>query len=135
MQIDKIRKHFKKDRYATLTGIELLEASTGSARAKLEISEKHLNSVDTVHGGVIFTLADFVFAVASNSYGTIAMGINANISFYKTITEGTLIAEAKEVSFHKKLASYNIKITNEKNELVADFNGMVYRKEDNIKFE
>lgn len=135
VQTDKIMKHFRKDRYAILTGIELLEASPGCAKAKLEISEKHLNSVDTVHGGAIFTLADFVFAVASNAYGTIAMAINANISFYKTTTEGTLIAEAKEVSFHRKLASYNIKITNEKNELVADFNGIVYRKEDSIKFE
>ncbi len=132
---DKIIKHFKKDRYAALTGIELLEAANGYAKARLKISERHLNSVGTVHGAAIFTLADFVFAVASNSYGTIAMAINANISFYKAITEGILIAEAKEISFHKKLASYNIKITNEANELVADFNGIVYRKEDSIKFE
>ena len=132
---DKMIKYFKKDKYAALTGIELLEVSPGYAKAKLKISEKHLNSMGTVHGGAIFTLADFVFAVASNSYGTIAMAINANISFYKAIIEGTLIAEAKEISFHKKLASYNIKITSERNELIADFNGIVYRKEDNIKFE
>jgi acyl-CoA thioesterase len=133
--MDKIIKHFRKDRYAALTGIELLEASNGYAKAKLKISEKHLNSVGTVHGGAIFTLADFVFAVASNSYGNIAVAINANIYFHKAITGGTLIAEAKEISFHRKLASYNVKITDEENELVADFNGMVYRKEDSIKFE
>ncbi len=133
--IDKAIQYFNKDRYAALTGIELLEVSTGYAKAKLKISEKHLNSAGTVHGGAIFTLADFVFAVASNSYGTIAMAINANIFYHKAITEGALIAEAKEIAFHKKLASYNIKIVNGEGELVADFNGMVYRKEDSIKFE
>ena len=42
-----IEEYFKKDNYAELTGIKLLEISEGRARAMLEINEKHLNSAGT----------------------------------------------------------------------------------------
>jgi acyl-CoA thioesterase len=45
----------------------------------MKINETHLNAVGVVQGGAIFTLADFAFAVASNSRGKIALAINAEI--------------------------------------------------------
>jgi len=131
----KIEAFFQKDKYAELTGIKLLEVSEGRAKAMLEITENHLNSAGTVHGGVIFTLADFAFEVASNSYGTLAVAINAQISFFKAVSAGVLYAEAKEVSLHPKLASYTIDVTNETGELIASFQGMVYRKKDMLNVE
>jgi acyl-CoA thioesterase len=124
-----MEEFLKKDKYAELTGIKLLEVSEGRARAMLEINEKHLNGFGTVHGGAIFTLADFAFGVASNSHGTAAVAINSSISFFKAVSAGILYADAKEISLHYKLASYVIDITNEKNELIASFQGMVYRKQ------
>lgn len=118
----------KHDNFAIHTGIELLEASTGYARAKLDITEAHFNSFGTVHGGVIFTLADFVFAVAANSHGTVAMAINVNISYMKAVTKGTLYAEANEVSLNPKLGTYVVTATDEEGQLVATFQGMAYRK-------
>ncbi len=132
MTREKIFKQFEKDRYARLSGIRLTEVSEGYAQAELEISETQLNSVDTVHGGAIFTLADFVFAVASNSYGTLAMGINSSISFFKAVKRGTLTAEAQELSIHHKLASYAVRVTDQDNDLVAHFTGMVYRKREQL---
>jgi acyl-CoA thioesterase len=46
-----------------------------------------------------------------------------------------LYAEAKEVSFHPKLASYIVEITDEEDELIATFQGMVYRKKDKLEIE
>ena len=126
---------FKKDKYAELTGIKLLEFSEGRAKAMLDITETNLNSAGTVHGGAIYTLADFAFAVAANSHGTAAVAINSSISFFKAVSAGILYAEAKEISFHPKLASYVIDVTNEENELIASFQGMVYRKKDKLKIE
>jgi len=130
-----IEEYFKKDNYAELTGIKLLEISEGRARAMLEINEKHLNSAGTVQGGAIFTLADFAFAAASNSHGTVAIAINSSISFFKAVSAGILYADAREISFHPKLASYVIDVTNEENELIATFQGMVYRKRDKLPIE
>ncbi|MGV8075566.1 MAG: PaaI family thioesterase [Syntrophobacteraceae bacterium] len=128
-------KFFKKDRFAQLLGIELLEASEGSARAKMEIKEIHLNAMNIVHGAAIFALADLVFEMASNSYGNVAMAINADISFLKAVSEGTLYADATEISKNDKLASYSMRITDEKDDVIAIFNGMVYRKQDMISYE
>jgi acyl-CoA thioesterase len=127
-----IKEFLRNDRFAALLGIELLEASEGNAKAKLEIKEEHLNTIDIAHGGAIFSLADFTFAAASNSHGNIAVAINANISFVKAAGKGTLIAKAVEVSKNHKLATYNINITNSRDELVASFQGMVYRKKESF---
>ena len=133
--MQKIEAFFQKDKFAELTGIKLLDVSEGRAKAMLEITDNHLNSAGTVHGGVIFTLADFAFEVASNSYGTLAVAINAQISFFKAVSAGVLYAEAKELSLHPKLASYTIDVTNETGELIASFQGMVYRKKDMLNIE
>ncbi len=123
---------FRKDRFAEHVGIELLEVSEGGARAKMEIKDHHLNAVNIVHGAAIFALADLVFAMASNSHGNVAVAVNVNISFLKAASQGTLFAEATEVSRNSKLASYTIRVTNERDDLIAIFQGMVYRKKDQI---
>lgn len=127
-----IRKLFKKDRFADCVGIELLEVSEGSARASMEVKDYHLNAVNIVHGAAIFALADLVFAMASNSHGNVAVAINASISYLKAATGGTLFAEATEVSRNHKLASYTVRVTDESDDLIAIFQGMVYRKKDKI---
>jgi len=122
-----------RDRFAAHCGIELLEVGAGYAKAKMEIDECHLNGVNTVHGGAIFTLADLVFAVASNSHGTLAMAINVSISYVKAAIRGTLVAEGEEVSCHPRLASYTIRVTDDEGDLVAIFQGMVYRKKERLE--
>lgn len=131
--MENIKKFFKKDQFAEYTGIKLLEVKEGHAKSKMEINENHLNGIGTVHGGAIFTLADFTFAVAANSYGTVTVAINANISFMKAARTGTLFAEAEEISINPKLGTYTINITDDNGELIAIFQGMAYRKRDKIE--
>jgi acyl-CoA thioesterase len=122
----------KNDTFAQHIGIQLLEAGAGSAKAVLKIDQQHLNAVNIVHGGAIYTLADLVFAAASNSHGNIAVAINASISYLKAVTGGMLTAEAQEVSCNRKLATYSIQVTDDKGDLVASFQRMVYRKKERI---
>ena len=119
----------ENDLFAQHVGIELLEAAEGSAKAMLKIQKHHLNGIGLTQGGVVFTLADLVFAAASNAYGPVAVAINACISFVKASTEGAvLIAEATEVSRNSKLANYTILVTDEMQDTIAIFQGMVYIK-------
>lgn len=131
----KYHRQFEQDKFAKIAGIKLVNASPGFAKASMEICKNHLNSVGIVHGGAIFTLADFAFAVASNSHGRIALAIDAQISFFKAVSEGTLTAIAKEISLNNKLGTYLIEILNEKEEQIAHFKGTVYRKRETIDFE
>lgn len=122
----------ENDKFADHSGIELLEISEGRAKAVMKIKKHHLNAVGIVHGGAIFTLADFVFAAASNSHGTVAMAINVSISYLKAANKGSLFAEAIEASVNPKLASYTVNVTDEQGNLVAIFQGMAYRKKEAI---
>jgi acyl-CoA thioesterase len=131
--VEKIKDFFKKDAFAKHCGIELMEISEGYAMARMNITSDHLNGVGTVQGGAIFTLADFAFAAASNSHGTVAVAINVNISFVKAVNKGTLFAQAKETSINPKLATYDVRITDGTGGLIAIFDGMVYRKEKKLE--
>ena len=132
-KMEQIRDFFKaKDKFARHCGIDLVDVAPGQAKTSMKIESHHLNGAGTVHGGAIFTLADFAFAVASNSHGSLSMGINASVSFVKAVSEGSLHAEATEQSLNHKLASYLVRITDDAGEMVAIFQGMVYRKKQAI---
>jgi len=128
MDTNKAKALFIRDRYAALTGIEIVEAGQGYCKARLAIEDKHKNAADVVQGGAIFTLADLAFAVASNSHGQLALAINVNISFLNAATEGVLYATATEVAEPGRLGAYDVLVTDENNAIIARFNGMVYRK-------
>ena len=133
LEIETIKKFFKGDRLAEYLGIELVEVSMGKAVAKMDVKGEHLNGINTVHGGAIFTLADFAFAVAANSHGRVTVAINVSISFMKAATNGTLTAIANEISLNPKIATYTVNICNDDGELIAIFQGLAYRKRDKIQ--
>jgi acyl-CoA thioesterase len=130
--MEKIQKFFENDRFADQSNIEVVSISPGKATAQMEVQEMHLNGVGTVHGGALFTLADFTFALAANSHGTVTVAINANISYLKAVSEGLLTAEARELSSGGRIASYTVDIYDDGRDLVAVFQGMAYRKREKI---
>jgi acyl-CoA thioesterase len=131
--VEVMEKFIEQDRYARYLGVEICKWSEGYARAKLELNKNHLNSVNTVHGGVIFSLADSAFSAASNSHGTVAVAIQVCISYFKAVSSGSLYAEAREVSRNPKLATYLIEVTDEAGSLLGLFQGTVYRKSARIE--
>jgi acyl-CoA thioesterase len=122
-------ENVKNDQFAILLGIEIVEVRIGYALLKLCIEEKHLNGIGMVQGGALFTLADYAFGVAANADGSTAVGINANISYFKTPKGKTIYAEAMEESTNKKICGYKVLIKDEDGSLVASFSGLGYRKD------
>jgi acyl-CoA thioesterase len=126
--MDAVLAFFQHDRFARLAGISLVEVSPGYSRVTMTVTPEHKNGAGTVHGGALFTLADFAFAVASNSHGTLALAATAHISFLRAVTEGVLTAEAREIASGRKLGTYTVEIKDDQGELVALFSGTAYRK-------
>ncbi|MCD8166967.1 MAG: PaaI family thioesterase [Bacteroides sp.] len=120
---------FKNDRYARLSGIELVEIRKGYSKARMIVEEKHLNAGNTTQGGAIFTLADLALAGASNSHGNLAFSMTSNITFLRRSGPGDILyAEARERLLHPATAHYQVDVTNQKGELIATFGATVYRK-------
>jgi acyl-CoA thioesterase len=126
--METMNRFIERDRFAKHLGIEILEHGPGYAKARLELNRNHLNSVGTVHGGVLFSLADAAFSVASNSHGVVAVAIQASISYLRAAGGGVLYAVAREAALSPKLAAYSIDVQDGSGSLIALFQGTVYRK-------
>jgi acyl-CoA thioesterase len=128
-----VKKCFERDNFARENGIELVEVSEGKAVARMTIQEKHLNSFGVTHGGALFTLADFSFAVAGNTHGQVALSINAHMSYIKATSSGVLTSYAREVKSSRRLGMYHAEIKDEDGDIVATFEGMVYKKKQTLE--
>ena len=126
----KIKKFFEEnDKLAKFLDFNIEEVKLGYAKVSVVIKEKHLNGANVAHGGVIFSLADYAFAIASNSHGNLALSINSSISIINGAKENDkLIAIAKEVSKNHKLGVYEVLVIDSKGKKIALFQGMVYIK-------
>ena len=132
MHLEDVRRCFGNDQFSQRANIELLSVTPGHATAKMTLHPHHLNGLNTVHGGAIFPLADFTFAAACNSHGTVAVALNASITFMKAASTGVLHAEAREVAKNFKVGSYMVEVRDEQGDLIATFQGLAYRKKDKL---
>ena len=78
------QEFFKKDCFADKAGVELIEIKEGYSKARLVITETHLNAGNRTQGGALFTLADLALAAAANSHGTLAFSLSSNITFLRS---------------------------------------------------
>lgn len=127
---EEICEKVKQDPFARFLGITLVEVGAGTATAELKVTEHMLNAHGTTHGAVIFALADFVFAVACNSYGKTSVALSMNIGFLAASQQGThLRATAVEENRTHRTSWYRIRVENEQG-TVAILDALAYRKND-----
>ncbi|MBN8953539.1 MULTISPECIES: hydroxyphenylacetyl-CoA thioesterase PaaI [unclassified Rhizobium] len=105
-------------------GMELKAVSPGEATLSMVITEAMTNGHGTCHGGYIFTLADSAFAFACNSYNQRTVAQHCSVTFIAPVFAGDrLTATAREVSRRGRGGIYDIAITNQEGEQIAEFRG------------
>ena len=80
-------------------------------------------------GGAIFTLADLAFAAAVNSHGVLTFSTSSNITYFKSVSQGYIYAEAREIVNHHRMPYAEVRVTDEAGELIAIFTSSGYRKQ------
>ncbi len=130
---ERLKRFFNaRDRLCKYLGIQVTEIGHGTAVTAMTVAEHHLNGADIVQGGAIFTLADLAFGAASNSHGTLSLGVNASISFTRPGLGGVLTAHARETAAAGPLSTYVVEVKDESGETIATFQGTAYRKRDHL---
>ena len=125
--VARIRSLAARDPHVAESGFVLADCGPGRAVLTLTVERRHLNFNGTCHGGVIFSLADTAFGLASNSHGIVAAGINAHITYSAAARESDMLtATAHEVTRTKRLATYYVEVARADGEIVASFTGTVY---------
>lgn len=134
--MDKLTTIFQRDPYAQLLRMELVRCEPGYAMTRVTITDDMLNFNGTANGGLIFSLADYAFAAASNAYGQTAVGIHTHMSYHAAGKVGdVLTCAAHEVKRSRRLAVYDMRTINAKGELVSTMEGTVYIKNERVTGE
>ena len=81
---EQIHEQVKNDPYAQSLGIQLIKFEAGFAEATLEVQSHMVNAYGTVHGAVIYAVADHAFSVACNAYGKTSLGLSTTIQFIES---------------------------------------------------
>ena len=120
-ELERIREFFEGDVFATsVTGIVIDEIGDKRAKCSLRLDPRHKNAAGQVMGGVIFTLADFTFAVSANrDKNEVTVTASSNISFVGRVKGDMLIAESKLLRDGKRTCFYEVEIKDEADNLVA----------------
>ena len=127
-----LKELLAQDHFASCTGVELMEVKPGYAKARMLVTERHLNAGGVCQGGALFTLADLTFAAVANSHNQLTLSLNANITFLRPAREGYVYAEAVEIFNHARVPFIEVRMHDEAGELVAVFTSSGYRKKDII---
>ena len=117
--LEKVRKIFEGDRFATENGAVIKEIGHHSATCSLMITDSHRNAMGAVMGGTYFMLADFAFAVAANWEKMGCLSLRSDISFLGAAKGEKLIAKAVCVKDGRNTVCYRVDVTDEYGNLTA----------------
>jgi acyl-CoA thioesterase len=129
IDINKFREFFSDDRFAANAGIVIDAVREEEVVCSMEIRDMHLNAGDYAHGGAIFTLCDFTFAVHANirmicgaNMGP-TVGQSCSISYLKSPKGRRLIAKSTCLSKGRVMSVYRVTVEDELGNLVSEMHG------------
>ena len=112
------------DKASTALGITPVELRDGYALLRMTVTELMINGHGLAHGGFVFALADSAFAFACNGYNQRTVGHQAAITYVAPARLGDrLTAVARELSQQGRAGIYDVHVTNDRGEQVAEFRG------------
>ncbi len=119
----------RQEALANTLGMRLVELEEGRSVVEMTCRAEVMNNIfGRVHGGAIFALIDEAFETVCQADGTISVGLNVNVSYVSSPdAEAILQAEARLVSKSKRTATYDIKVSDRKGQLIATCHALAYR--------
>lgn len=112
------------DRASGALGMIVREGSPGRGVVTMEVRSDMLNGFDVIHGGLTFALADTAFAVACNETEQVTLGAGAEISYLRPARLGqVLTATAERRALAGRSGIYDVSVTDEEGNIIAEFRG------------
>lgn len=126
----RVKELLAADNYAGGLGVELVSVSVDEIIVGLNVTEVHANFLGVGHGGMVFSLADCAFSLASNSAGADAVAIDTHLVLTAASRPGDrLEARVRELSRGRTLGTYRAEVARGDGRIVGLFTGTVYINE------
>ncbi len=131
-----IYRAVEKEPFARTLGMRLIDLKLGYARVEMAYQPDKMDNIyQRTHGGVIYSLIDEAFETSCQTHGDIAVALNVNVSYTASPEPGArLTAEAKEITRSKKIAHYDISVTDDAGRLIATAKTIAFRTGKPIPF-
>jgi acyl-CoA thioesterase len=105
-------------------GVVIEEVRAGYTRLSMKVRADMLNGHGTVHGGVVFALADTAFAYVCNGHNEKTVAAQASIVFLGSAGAGeTLIVEAEEIATVGRSGVARVSVRTAEGRAIAEFTG------------
>jgi acyl-CoA thioesterase len=112
-------------------GMRVEAMAPGYSRMTMQVRPDMLNGFKICHGGFITLLADSAFAFACNSRNELTVAAGIVVDFIAPAKlDDALTAEAQEVSLAGRTGVYDVKVTNQRGELIAVLRGRSHKLKD-----
>ncbi len=121
------KRFFEDDGFVKLAGIEIVEVNDERAVVKAKVTSAHRNANGAVQGGMLYTLADFAFAVLGNHKHPVTVTQVGQISYVKAAMTEEVVAIATETVRAGHTTVSQVLIQDDKGQTVCTctFNGFV----------
>ena len=127
--LKEIQEFFSQDKFAVKAcGAQIISAERGHAVCETTLDSIHMNAMNEVMGGAIFTLADFALAIACNIGEAPTVLVSANIEYLSVARGKKLIAECTTDKSGRSLGFYTIMVRDELGGMVAKMQATCARK-------
>ena len=115
-QMDYFNQH---NHFMRHTNMELVSLTDQEARTRLTVTEESYNSVDVVHGGAFFTLADCAAGALVRADGRRYVTQGGTLSLLRSVTSGTVEAVATYLHRGRSTCVVSVSLYNDAGKLVA----------------
>ena len=123
-----IHRAVKKEPFARNLNMKLVSLELGYSAVEMTYDPAVMDNIYVqAHGGAIFALIDEAFETAGQTHGTIALALNVNVTYVSSPAAGMrLRAEAREVSRTKRTAIYDIRVTDQDEQIIATCQALAF---------
>ena len=119
-----MRPMMQRDQAPAALGMVVEVDEPGRSVVSMRVREDMTNGFAITHGGLVFALADTAFAIACNEDERVTVAAGADITFLKATRAGqTLTAEAVRRTVSGRTGLYDVTVTDESGDVVAEFRG------------
>ncbi|HEX6568357.1 MAG TPA: PaaI family thioesterase [Acidimicrobiales bacterium] len=107
-------------------GMELGEVEPGRARARIAVSDQHLNPNGVVHGAVLFAMVDTAMGGATMSVlpeGQFCASVDVQLRFVRPASEGVLVADVSVLKQGRGIVHLDGRVHDADERLIATASG------------
>lgn len=100
-----------ENRFMNHCGIRITKLEPECCEAQLTVADYCKNTGDTVHGGLLYTMADCVVSAFARALGERPVTLSGDFHYLSNVTQGVLTARAVPIHSGKTIKTFQVTIT------------------------